>query len=224
MSDEETGMFQAENTGLNTFKGVLAFLLAAVLVLILTGCPKPSGNNNGGEDRNYRIGAWYGRVDMKASLVMREEPQYWNGAWHVEATIRMDEYVDGTLKGTAEGDLFHWSVTDDTMHPYLEIATGRYDRYSTFKIDLAGEVTESGYTVRAVELPTQLPDPSQEDLTLDFWDFLFPSEMTGNWPEDGSRVMKGESIRPQGVDYRETATRTTFRDFTIVYSWDIEPL
>ncbi len=206
-----------------TKKNILAFLVALV-GLLFTGCPSSSSNDNGSVDEPYHVGTWAGNIYVVSALVMREEPQYWNAAWRIEATVRLDEYQDGSISGTAEGDFFHWNMYDDFIHEYPEIATGHYDTYSVFKIDLTGRIGDEGYVLTADELPTSLIDPNNPNRLIDFWDFLFPGELSGEWPADGSKVMRGESIRAQGDDYRETSMLRTFREFSIRYTWNIKRL
>ncbi len=194
------------------------------LTATATGCPGSQSGSGSDEEQLYHIGSWYGRLTVEASLVLREDPDYWNAAWQVEATVRLDEFQDGSLSGTAEGDLFGWTLRDELMHPYDEIATGRYESYSAFRLELTGNLDDEGYTINVVELPTMLADTARQNSIIDFWDFLYPSELSQDWPEDGTRVIQGSSIAPQGDDFRETATQTNFRDFSVVYTWNIESI
>jgi len=196
---------------------------AAMLCCVLSGCPGKDDSDV--KDVNFQVGTWAGSIVTEAKMVLREEPQYWCAAWKMEAAdIRLEQYQDGSLKGTAKGNLFHWSVYDSKLLTYTEIAGGHWDSYGTFTIELTGQVDESSYTLEAVELPLAVPDQMSAGSDIQFWDFLFPLKMQGDMPTEERLKMSGESIRPQGNDYRETSSQANFREFSINYTWNIEKL
>jgi len=198
------------------------FVVAALLCCVLSGCPD---NDEEIEDINFQVGSWAGSIVTEARLIMREEPEYWCAAWRMEAMdIRLEEFQDGSVQGTVVGNLFHWSVFDPRLLDYESISAGSWDQYSTFNVDLKGHVDEDGYTLEVVEMPFALQEPGAPSETIDFWDFLFPSTLQGQWSDDGSFIMSGESIRPQGNDYRETSGSPKFREFSINYTWNINKL
>lgn len=201
----------------------LKIVLACVAVTVSTlavGCPRGSG----GPAELYRVATWAGTVEVPARLVMRQEPEYWNAAWRIEANVRLDEFQDGSLKGTAKGDFFYWSELGSRILSYESIAAGHWDKYTVFEFDLSGNVDEDGYIITVDELPLSLMDPGNPTEIIEFWDFLYPSTIDGAWPNDGSRVMEGESMRIQGKDYAQNAQLSTFREFSVVYRWNIRKL
>jgi hypothetical protein len=192
------------------------------MLMILCGCPPREAEET---EQAYHIGSWAGSVTTVARLVLRQEPEYWNGAWRVEGDVRLDEFQDGTVKGNATGDLFVWEKNDPLILEYDQIASGHWNKYTEFVLELTGTVDETGYTLDAVELPLSLIDPnSPNGAIIDFWDFLYPMKLQGTWPEDGSRVMSGESMRVQGNDYGETSQLATFREFSVEYTWNVRKL
>ncbi len=197
-------------------------LIVPIIFALLIGCP---GREPETPQENFRVGTWAGSVDVTARLILRDEPQYWCAAWLVEAAeVRIDEFQDGSLVGTANGNFYHWSTHDSRLLNYDEIASGRWDKYTIFSFDLTGHVDDDGYTLDVVELPLSLADPVNPSEIIEFWDFLYPSKIEGRWPEDGTRIMLGESPLVQGDDYGQTVTESRFREFSVLYNWNIERL
>ena len=208
---------------------LLACLAAAALAM--SGCP---GRKSADEEPEevYRVGRWLGTVVTEARLVLAVQPEpgqpwlgrYWNAAWKVEANIMLDEYQDGSLDGRADVNLFHWYEINDSILDYTQIAGGRWDKYVVFALDLQGSLDDHGYSITTGKLPLSLPDPTDRDAVIEFYDFLYPSVLQGSWPKDGTRIIGGESNQVQGDDYTETQRRPTFREFSIVYRWSMHKL
>jgi len=203
----------------------IIFLSAA----LLAGCP--SRREGDTPEERYHIGTWGGTIEVDARMVLAATPppdqpdaRYWNAVWRVEATVHLNEFQDGSLEGNAEGNLFHWFTYSDRILEHDQIKVGHWDRYALFNIDLSGVLTDEGYVLNSGQLPESLPEGRSPTGTVEFYDFLFPQTLEGDWPEDGSRIMSGESMRVQGNDYRETARLASFREFSITYRWDIEKL
>jgi len=208
-----------------TFRTILIILMFLLCIPIM-GCPGGEPEDTTPEE-TYRIGTWAGTVKTEARLVLLQYPQYFNMAWRIEADVRLVEYLDGTMSGTATGNLFYWHEEGDQMLDFNEIATGRWDQFANFQIDITGTIDDANYHLLAGELPLQLPDANSQDTLIDFWDFLYPEKIEGRWDDDTSGVgnlMEGQSLRVQGKDYRETAQLSTFREFGITYNWSIRKL
>jgi hypothetical protein len=199
------------------------FLIAILMSAMLAACPGRNQPDNEAEE-NYRVGTWAGTVQVTARLVTREEPQYWNAAWKVEADVRLDEFQDGSLKGTSSGNLFCWSNHADTILDYPAITAGHWDQYSIFTIYLSGQVDENGYTLTADALPISLPDPTTNGQIIEFWDFLYPKTLEGLFQLDSPNVIQGDSVAVQGNDYEATRILSSFREFEVKYQWSIRKL
>jgi len=172
-------------------------------------------------------------MKVEAVLVMLDKPAYlnesqtatyWNMAWDLQADIRLDEFQDGSVTGTARGDLCHWASVDAGMRDFKAASSGRWDKHATFELQLAGTVDDEGYSLKPLELPTSLPNPGPEAGVIQFWDFLFPSKIEGRWTSDGSRIMEGQDIRIYGNDMKQTSQEPNFRNFSILYTWSIRSL
>jgi hypothetical protein len=207
----------------------IIILLYAALAALLAGCPSRQVNET--PEEAYHVGTWTGTIETEARMVLVGTPppdqpaaRYWNAVWRIEGHVHLNEYQDGSMDGTATGELFHWFVYSDQILDYNQIKVGQWDRYTTFEVDLTGTLTDEGYVLTSGELPRILPEGHSPTGTVDFYDFLFPHTIEGKWPQDGSRVMSGESLRVQGGDYRETAQLPSFREFDITYRWNIEKL
>jgi hypothetical protein len=185
------------------------------------GCHPVRDNTT--EKAVYNVGSWRGRVITYARLVTHPE-QYRNRAWRVEANVSLDEFNDGSVKGKAIVDFFLWDLESDGILLYDEIATGRWDKYNSFELALSGVIDQNGYVVRPNALPVSLPDQTSPGRILDFYDFLYPTEIRGEWPKDNSRIMLGESIRPQGSDIQELSAAPDFKEVEVKYTWSIEKL
>ena len=197
-------------------------ILSISIALSITGCPK-SGVPDPHEDV-YHIGTWSGEVKVEAYLVMREDTDYGNMAWRVEAGVKLDEYSDGSLKGTASGDLFTWEMKHQSINDFKSIAVGHWDGYSQFKIDITGNITDADYTLTAGELPTSLIDLINAAKQIQFWDFLYPMDIASGWTGESKSIMEGTSTIPQGDDIVETSAVSAFREFGIIYTWSIRKL
>jgi hypothetical protein len=207
-------------TGKGIYRYIGMLFLTIFITGIVSGC---TGKKDPGQKESLQVGSWAGTVTTNARLVKKLNLNYWNGAWRVEADVRLNEFQDGSLKGTATGSIFVWNNEDSLMKDYDQIAQGPYNQYTTFQLDLTGTVTDKGYELKAVELPVSLPDPGHSGQVVEFWDFMYPGEMQGNWP-DGSRVIEGDSIRPQGKDLQTTMAQEDYRDSSVRYTWSIKPL
>ncbi len=201
---------------------VLGILLSAI---ILSGCPE---DKEEAPEELYRVGTWAGTVQSESKLTLHQYPVYWNSAWRIEADIRLDEFQDGSIVGTATGGLFQWSSQGDQIQTFNELTGSRWDSYGNFIIELTGYIDDAGYHLIAGEFPMQLPDTTDPSGVLNFWDFLYPEKIDGRWSEEaeasGNLIMEGESLRVQGKDYGETARQSNFREFNIVYRWSIRKL
>ena len=205
-----------------TLSKILSTALISFILILLTGCP---GNDAPEEPENaYHIGTWAGNIQTNARLVLRQETSYWNAAWNIEANIQLDEYDDGSLVGEAQVQLFYWNTDSELILSYEDIAQGKWDQYINFEIQLTGEIDSEGYKLSALDLPLTLPDPNDPSQQIEFWDFLFPVELEGEWPLDNVMVMEGDSMRVQGEDYEETRRLSSFREFFIQYIWEIRKL
>ena len=201
---------------------VYVYILLMLAIPGIAGCPRRDRGNQ--PEQVYHMGSWAGTITVTARLVRKPALDYWNAAWRMEADVRLDEYQDGSVKGTATGDLFKWEKYDSVIRQYAEITGGHWDKFSTFTIDLTGRITDQGYELTATALPTTLPDPNRQGGMIQFWDFLFPKVVQGEWPSDGSRVMQGESIRTQGNDLETTAVLRDYRESEVKYTWSIRKL
>ena len=190
----------------------------------MTACPDKQQVDDE-EEPNYKIGMWAGTVQTQSRLVLRDEPQYWCAAWKIESTnVRLEEFQDGSLKGNLDVNLFVWSVHDSTLLEFEEITAGQWHKFTTFKLELTGWMNDDGYKLEVVELPESLDDPEDPTNQIQFWDFLFPTVIEGEWIQGEKVLMVGDSIRPQGLDYKETSTQANFREFSIIYTWEIRKL
>lgn len=201
---------------------IFLVLLILIFTACMTGCPE--GETQDEPEELYHAGKWGGQVLTSARLVMREEDDYWNRAWRIEANILLDEYQDGSVTGVAHVQLFHWDMHSGLILDYEDIAIGRWDQYAILDINLHGTLTDEGYELAVEQLPVSLPDPNNLTAIIDFWDFLYPSLLEGNWPIDDACMMSGDSVRVQGSDYGDTCHLESFREFSIQYTWEIEKL
>jgi len=208
---------------------LILILVCATLTSLLAGCPSRQSDDT--PEEVYHVGTWTGTIEVEARMVLVGLPppdqpaaRYWNAVWRVEANVHLNEYQDGSIDGTASGDLFHWFTYSDQILEFNQIKVGQWDRYTTFNVELDGTLTDEGYVLNSGELPKVLPEGRSPTGAIDFYDFLFPQTLEGKWPQDGSSIMTGESLRVQGGDYRETAQLAGFREFDITYRWNIEKL
>lgn len=199
------------------------FPLSALLALSMALCGCHPVHDNTTEKAAYNVGSWRGRVITYARLVTHPE-KYRNRAWRVEANVSLDEFNDGSVKGKATVDFFLWDLESDGIPLYDEIAIGRWDKYNTFELALSGEIDQNGYAVRPDALPVSLPDQTSPGQILDFYDFLYPTEIRGEWPKDNPQIMQGESIRPQGSDLTVLSSSPNFKEAEVKYTWSIEKL
>ncbi|MCX6647110.1 MAG: hypothetical protein NTY09_12260 [bacterium] len=200
----------------------IVILLALIFLATISACPKQPPQNIPQE--LYNVGTWGGQVLTTARLVLREENDYWNRAWRMEANVTLNEFDDGSLSGVAHVQLFCWDTHNGLILKYEDIAQGQWDQYGTVDLILHGKITDEGYEITADELPVSLLDPNNSTRIIDFWDFLYPSLLEGVWAPDGTRAMTGDSVRVQGDDYEDTRRMETFREFSVQYTWNIEKL
>ena len=104
----------------------IIILLCAVLTAFLSGCPSRQANE--APEEVYHVGTWTGTIEVEARMVLVGPPppdqpaaRYWNAVWRVEANVHLNEYQDGSMDGTATGDLFHWFVYSDQILDYNQI-------------------------------------------------------------------------------------------------------
>jgi len=205
---------------------ISSVLVLIVLTGVLPSCIRKVDNGSDAvPDENYHVGIWGGNLVSETRLVLlHDESDYWNSFWKVEGVVRLDEYQDGSLNGNARFDFFNWEKIDENILQTSRIKTGQWDVFTSFELELEGEITDTGYSLRFVEIPVSLPHPSIHGTSIDFWDFLLPSLIEGEWTDSEHRTMQGSSTRPQGNDYAETARTAEFREFGVSYVWDIDKL
>lgn len=202
-------------------KSLISFMLVFSLVCG-TGCSNRLKNTE--SKPAYHAGTWTGKVWVTARLAKKVDSIYWNAAWKLEGNIRLDEYSDGSIKGIAECDYYEWNDYDSTIKQFINIAVGRWDKFTSFIIELKGQISESDYSLNAVELPRTIPDVSSGGGFIEFWDFLYPASIEGKLQKNGTLIMSGESKRPQGKDLAAISVTEDFREFEVTYSWSISRL
>jgi hypothetical protein len=197
-------------------------LLFCAMAFAGAGCPDRTSDDV--SDKVFHVGTWEGNITTYAWLVKKARVDYWNAAWRVESSIKLDEYSDGTLQGTSDVNFFYWELYDPLIRQYDSIATGPWTKYAGFTLQLTGKLDEQGYKIDVVELPISMPDLRDPGGIIEFWDFLYPSTVSGQWPEGGVRVMEGQSVEPQGADLQTTMAEADYRDSSVSYVWSIHKL
>jgi hypothetical protein len=194
-----------------------------LIFIVLAGCPGKNRKDKN-TDENYHIGKWTGTVRVESRLTEKAAEAYWNGAWKIEANVSLDQFNDGSLKGTADCNYFGWDAYSPSVLKFEEITSSHYDKYAMLTININGKLDDKGYSLHVEELPKTIENTRTAGGVINFWDFLYPTDIAEKWPEDGSHVMKGESIRPQGNDLRATASLADFRKSDVKYTWSISRL
>jgi len=207
---------------MSKLKTRIFLIFACLLWGIFTGCPGKKQAEVKTPDV-YRQGTWAGSIEADSCLVMREEPEYANRAWKIEVTVSLDEFTDGTLKGTATGNIYYWYFGDSLMHKYKEITSRRWDEYNELTLVLDGHIDDEGYVLDIQGMPISLPSQKSQGQVIDIYDFTFPKELKGSWVEDNN-LISGESIVPQGEDYGKISAQSIYRESSVDYRWSIKRL
>ncbi|HEX9744668.1 MAG TPA: hypothetical protein VGB30_04500 [bacterium] len=205
----------------------IAAAIAIMLSVSSTACPGKSGSET--HQDVYHIGIWGGTITVEAYMVMLDGREYANEAWRIESQVSLDEYSDGSLKGIIVGDLFKWSFADRAILEFDDIAVGHWDDYTQVQLDITGSFDNDGYKLETSELPSTLPNTHDINSPIDFWDFLYPQEISDDWGSDagidGAHLsMKGQSTFPQGEDFLQVSGLSAFKEFGVIYTWDINKL
>ena len=173
--------------------GLLAIILATLFV---AGCPRRKDNDPRAESAGRFLGRHdHNQRDGDQSFLIQ---QYWNAAWRIEADVRLDEFQDKTLKGVALVNFFSWELPDTIMRQIDDIQSRQWDKFAEFNLELTGTISDKVYELKTTRLPMSISDPRNPNAMIDFWDFLFPTDIQGQWPSDGSRAMEGEKYPSSG--------------------------